>query len=94
MTLAASSVTDATAVLNGTVNPNNATVTACKFEYGPTTSLGSSVPCAPEPGSGASPVAVSAAVGGLTAGTTYYFRVVASNVFGTSKSARKTLKTT
>jgi subtilase family serine protease len=93
ITLAASAITSSSAVLNGTVNPNSATVTACTFEYGPTTALGSSVPCSPAPGSGSSPIAVSAAVTGLSAGTTYYFRLVATNVFGTSKGARKTLKT-
>jgi hypothetical protein len=66
----------------------------CKFEYGPTTSLGSSATCSPAaPGSGSSPVLVSAAVSGLNANATYYFRVVATNVFGTSKSPRRTLKT-
>jgi subtilase family serine protease len=93
MTLAASSVGSESAVLNGTVNPENATVTACKFEYGTTTALGSSVPCSTAPGSGSAPVAVSAAVTGLASNTTYYARLVATNVFGTGKGARKTLKT-
>jgi len=92
-TLPASSVSSSGAVLNATVNPNNATVTACTFEYGPTTSLGGSVPCATVPGSGSTPVVVSAAVAGLTAHTTYYFRIVATNVWGTGKGTRKTLAT-
>jgi phosphodiesterase/alkaline phosphatase D-like protein len=86
-------VTSESALLNGTVNPNNAAVTACTFEYGPTTTLGSSAPCASAPGSGSSPVAVSAAVSGLAPHATYYFRLVATNAFGTSKGARKALKT-
>jgi len=92
-TLPASSVNSSGATLDATVNPNNATVTTCTFEYGPTTALGSSAPCSPAPGSGSSPVAVSAMVGGLSASTTYYFRVVAANIFGTSKGARKSFKT-
>jgi subtilase family serine protease len=93
LTGAATSVTSSSAVLGATVNPNGATVTACTFEYGPTTSLGSSKPCSALPGSGTSPVAVSAAVSGLQSGTTYYFRIVATNVFGTRRGARKTFKT-
>jgi subtilase family serine protease len=92
-TLAATSVTASSAVLNGSVNPNGATVTACKFEYGTTTALGGSAPCSPPPGSGMSAVPVSAPIGGLAPGTTYYFRVVATNVYGTRKAAKKTFKT-
>ena len=65
----------------------------CKFEYGTTTAYGSSVPCSPAPGSGDSPVAVSASVTGLAANTTYHFRIVATNAGGTSKGADETFKT-
>jgi hypothetical protein len=93
VTGAASSVTQSSATLNATVNPNGGEVGECKFEYGTSTSYGSSAPCSPAPGSGTSPVAVSAAVGGLAANTTYHFRVVASNAGGTSKGADETFKT-
>ena len=80
VTKAASSITQTTATLNATVNPNGGEVSECKFEYGTTESYGSDrVVLASLPGSGTSPVAVSAAVTGLTANTTYHFRISATN---------------
>jgi hypothetical protein len=93
LTGAASSVQATEAVLNATVNPNGSAITACSFEYGPTTSYGSSVPCSSLPGSGTSPVAVSAAIAALTAKATYHFRIVATNAFGTSKGTGKQFTT-
>ena len=49
---AASSSAQTTATLNATVNPNEGTVSDCHFEYGTSTSYGSSAPCASLPGSG------------------------------------------
>ena len=49
--------------------------------------------CTSLPGSGTSPVAVSAAVTGLTANTTYHFRISATNSSGTSKGSDETFKT-
>jgi subtilase family serine protease len=92
-TLPASSITSSAAVLNATVDPNNATVTACTLEYGTTTAFGSTAPCSPAPGSGSAPVAVSAAIAGLAPNVTYYFRAVATNGFGTTKGARRSLLT-
>ncbi len=65
----------------------------CEFEYGTTTAYGSRASCAALPGSGTGPVAVSAALTGLTANTTYHFRVSATNAGGTSKGSDETLKT-
>ena len=56
----ASAITQTSATLNATVNPNDETVSDCHFEYGTTMSYGTSVPCASLPGSGESPVTVSA----------------------------------
>jgi subtilisin family serine protease len=83
-TNAASSITQTSATLNATVNPNGATVEDCHFEYGPSPSYGSSVPCVTLPGAGTSPVAVSASVEGLSENTTYHVRIVATNSGGTS----------
>jgi hypothetical protein len=58
----ASLITQTSATLCGKVNPDEAEVTECKFEYGTTTPYGSSAPCTPPPGSGGSPVEVSAPV--------------------------------
>ena len=82
VTLAATSVTGTSATLNGTVNPNGL-ATTFHFEWGTTISYGNST-AVTSAGSGTSAVAVSAALTGLTGGTTYHFRVVAVNNDGTS----------
>jgi hypothetical protein len=78
----ASSVGSSSAILHATVYPDGATVTSCSFEFGPTPSYGSTVPCAQSVGSGTSGVAVSAGVTGLAPNTTYYFNIVAENAAG------------
>jgi hypothetical protein len=93
VTGAASSLTQTSATLNATVNPNGGTVEDCHFDYGTSTSYGLSVPCSGLPGSGNSAVSVSAPVGGLVAATTYYFRIVATNWGGTSYGADQALTT-
>jgi IPT/TIG domain-containing protein len=93
VTEAASARAQTSATLNASVNPNGGEVSECKFEYGTTTSYGSSAPCAPAPGSGTSAVAVSASVTGLTANTSYHFRVSAKNAGGTSTGGDQTLNT-
>ncbi len=92
-TKAASSLAQTSATLNATVNPNGGEVTKCEFEYGTTTSYGQSAPCSSLPGSGSSPVAVSASVTGLTTNTTYHFRIQATNASGTSKGLDETFTT-
>jgi hypothetical protein len=83
---AASAITESSATLSGTVNPKGGEVTGCKFEYSTDQSHWSPVLCAGLPGSGRNPVAVSAQVNGLTAGTTYYFRISATNEAATEVS--------
>ncbi len=89
----ASEVKPTVATLNATVNPNEEAVSTCKFEYGTTTSYGKSIACSSLPGSGASPVAVSASLGELKADTTYHFRISATNGGGTSHGADQTFTT-
>jgi hypothetical protein len=83
-TLPASAVGSGSATLNATVDPNSAAVTSCEFEFGSGATL---VPCSPEPGSGESPVAVSATVGGLSPSTRYLYRVLAANAGGEAYGA-------
>jgi phosphodiesterase/alkaline phosphatase D-like protein len=89
----ASSITQTTATLNGSVNPNGGEVSKCEFEYGPTTEYGETVDCATLPGSGESPVTVSAAITGLTANITYHYRIVATNSGGSGQTQDGTFKT-
>jgi hypothetical protein len=89
----ASDVRPTTAVLNATVDPNGQTVATCLFEYGASAAYGSTTPCTPAPGAGVSPAAVSAPLGGLSAGTTYHFRIVAANATGRSEGADQSFTT-
>jgi hypothetical protein len=93
-TKAAGAVGQTTATLNASVNPRGGPLSTCKFEYSTTTGYGSSAPCATLPGSGSSPVAVSASIAaGLVANTEYHFRITATNAAGTSKGEDLTFKT-
>lgn len=89
----ASSLAGHTATVGGSVNPEGATTTECKFEYGASPSYGHAVPCSTSPGGGKSPVAVTAPISGLKAGATYHFRLVASNAAGESVGLDKTFAT-
>jgi hypothetical protein len=88
---AASGVTRSGATLNATVDPNG-TATSWHFEYGTTTAYGLSS-AGGDAGAGDDPVAVAMAVGGLSAGTTYHYRVVADNADGTVTGADRTFRT-
>jgi hypothetical protein len=93
-TKAASAVGQTSATLNASINPRGGTLSKCTFEYGKSTSYGSSVVCSTLPGSGSSPVAVSGPVtSGLAANTEYHFRISATNASGTSKGGDVVFKT-
>jgi Ca2+-binding RTX toxin-like protein len=90
---AASSVKANSATVGGTVNPEGSAATY-QVEYGKTTSYGSKAPAKPASvGSGTSPVSVSEGVSGLEAGTTYHYRVVATNEAGTRSGEDRTFTT-
>jgi hypothetical protein len=68
---------------SGHVEPDGAgDITTCEFDFGPTTTYGTSAPCVPAPSS--TPTAVSAQLPSktLTADTTYHYRIVAGNANG------------
>ena len=90
----AAAVSQNSATLAAAVNPNGAAVGSCRFEYGTTSSYGSSVACSSLPGSGTSGVRVSATIAGLLAGTTYDYRAVATNAGGTTYGPAQVLATT
>ena len=81
-TAAATGVSASGATLNGSVNPNGLATTVY-YQYGPTSSYGSAT--APQnagSGTGAAPEPVT--LTGLSAATSYHFRIVASSSAGTS----------
>jgi hypothetical protein len=73
------------ATATGTVNPGGL-ATTWYFEYGTTTGYGSKTAAKSEP-AGSSNVGVSASLTGLKPGTTYHYRLVATNSGGTSRGA-------
>jgi hypothetical protein len=81
-TLAATGISLISATLNGTVNPNGL-ATNYHFEWGTTISYGNNTPVV-SAGSGSASIPVNAVISGLTAGTTYHFRITATNSDGTS----------
>jgi ABC-type phosphate transport system substrate-binding protein len=93
ITEAASLINHTHATLNATVNPQGGLVSSCYFEYGTTTSYGTTAPCATGPGSGEAAVALSAALSGLRESTTYHYRIVATNPIATTRGADSTFTT-
>jgi hypothetical protein len=81
-----------TATVNASVNPNYS-AGSYHLEYGPSTSYGSSTAILAYPGAGLTALPVSFALSNLTSGTTYHYRLVASNAIGTSFSPDQTFKT-
>jgi sugar lactone lactonase YvrE len=86
----ATNLTAAEADLNARINPNGLDSTY-HFEYGTSTSYGASVPV-PDAhiGAGTSDVSVTQHIAGLTANTTYHWRVVASSSSGIAAGADHT----
>ncbi len=83
-TNSASKISAGRATLNGDVNPNTLK-THYYFQYGTTTGYGSNIPIpSGDAGSGTGTVGVNTVLDGLKPNTTYHYRVVASNVAGTS----------
>jgi hypothetical protein len=91
VTGSATAVTQSGAKLNGTVDPNG-TATSYHFSYGPTANYGSQTPNSTT-GTGTQPVNVTRTLTGLASGTTYHYRLVASNSHGTSTGLDRTFTT-
>jgi hypothetical protein len=92
---AAQDITPSRVALTGLVNPNGMSTTYY-FEYGPTTAYGTSVPVTHDgdAGLGSDLVAVVRRISGLQPGTTYHFRLVATNVAGTTPGQDQMFTTT
>ena len=82
LTKPATGITLTSAQLNGEVNPNGL-ATTWYFEWGSSVAYGNSTPVTAA-GAGTSNIVVSHAITGITSGTTWHFRLVATNSQGTS----------
>ena len=91
VTVAASSITPDRVTFNGTIYPHAADTTAW-FEYGLTTNYGQSI-ALQSAGNGISSVPLTTRVEILQPNTTYHYRAVASNTFGTTYGADLTFTT-
>ncbi len=89
----ASGVAQTVGSLTGTVNPNGEEVSECEFEYGPSTSYGTTVACSKLPGSGGDAVEVSASLAKLSPDSEYHYRLTAGGVGGTAEGEDRTFKT-
>jgi hypothetical protein len=90
VTAAAHSVSQISAMMFGTVNPEGEPLTNCQFEYGLSLSYGKRAPCVGPPGS--APF-VSARAVSVSENTQYHFRLAATNSIGTSYANDETFTT-
>jgi hypothetical protein len=88
----ATSIKSSSAVMRGTINPNGSSTTYY-FSYGPAKGIYTVNTAVKSIGSGTVPKTVEATASGLLPGTTYHFRLTATNRFGTSSGADRSLKT-
>ncbi len=91
-TQAATNISSTSATINGIVNANLLS-TSVSFEYGTSTSYGNTITATQSPVTGSSNTNVSVAVTGLLQGTTYHYRIIATNSLGTTTSNDMTFKT-
>jgi hypothetical protein len=86
-----SAVSKTSATLAGTINPEGQP-TSWHFDYGTTTTYGAGSPQGSLPAV-TTDQAVSTTLSGLRSGTTYHYRLVATNAAGTSYGLDRTFKT-
>ena len=91
-TLAATSVTGASAILNGTINPNGLR-TEVIFEYGLTSAYGTTILGLPSELVGNSSASVSQTISGLVGNSVYHYRVAGGNAMDDSKGVDLTFTT-
>jgi hypothetical protein len=86
-----SNLTGTSATLNGAVNPKGTAIQSCSFEWGTTKApYEHAEPCAESPvsiGEGKEPVPVHLDLSGLVPGSTYHYRLVATNAAGEDQGA-------
>jgi len=87
----AARVTQTSATLTGTVNPQG-TATTSFFQYGTTTSYGAQTPDAAL-GNGSKNVAATGDIAGLAPATRYHYRIVARSTAGTTRGSDRSFVT-
>jgi hypothetical protein len=88
-----SGLSEVAARIEGSVNPDQTTLSSCRFQYGASAAYGEEAPCSSFPTVGLAPVSVSTPLTGLASGTTYHYRALASNAVDTSYGEDKTFVT-
>jgi DNA-binding beta-propeller fold protein YncE len=79
----ASEVKPTSAVLQGSVSPDEAGPATCRFVWGTSAEFGHTAPCSAAVPSGSGSVSVHAEITGLRSDTSYFYRLQASNANGT-----------
>ena len=69
-------VTQTSASIKGSVNPQGGSVSTCRFELGTSTAYGTNLSCLTSPGVATSNVGETRKLTNLTPGTTYHYRLV------------------
>ena len=87
---AATNVASHSATLNGLLNPHGLSTTV-NFQYGPTTSYGSTTPVRTHTGNTYRNILAN--ISGLVANRTYHFRIRATNMAGTRFGGDRTFTT-
>ena len=93
-TTAASGVGATSATLGGSVDPRDAALRSCRFEYGVSAAYAESVSCSSVPAASGGPQAVTATPVDLEPNTTYHYRFVAASASGEAEGADTTFTTT
>jgi hypothetical protein len=91
-TVAATSIKETSAVLQGSINPNGASTTY-QFVWGLAKDAYGASSAVKPAGHGTTSKAVSATATGLLPGTVYHYRVTATSRFGNTSGADRTFKT-
>lgn len=90
----ATEVTSSSATLAGVVDPNDAVLSTCTFEYGLSEAgYAQSAPCTPLPSATSGAQAVSAPLAGLLPNTAYHYRLTVSSPQGMATGAVESLTT-
>lgn len=92
ITTARSGISTSAATLNGTINANSKTVTA-SFDYGTTTSYGSTITATPSSVTGTSDTSISAGLSSLPLNTEYHYRAIGTVSAVPTNGADKTFYT-